>query len=1074
MSRKFFGFLAILVFSALLVPAQAVKGTLVGTISDQQGAPVAAAEVRAVEAGTQVTRTVSSDEQGNYSVLLVDAGSWTISVKKAGFKTASVAGVILRPNSVSRTDVVLELGQITESVTVAAVANDLQTDRVDVGRKIEATEMRELPLTFNRNYQGLLMLAPGVSRPFRPHSEFYNSQDHLSVNVNGQIRHGSSSLVEGIDNNWDDGNLSILVPPVEAIQTVDVVTSNYDAEFGRATGAVTNVILNSGTNQFHGSLFAFNRVSALRARNFFSATRPPQTYNLFGGTIGGRIVPNKTFFFADFQGVRDRLGSTTRITVPSSNFRSGNLASSPTEIYDPLTGTDSAGRGRTPFPGRVIPGGRISPISSRILAAMATPSNGDLTNNYLVNLSRAKDNNAFDVKVDHILSEKHSFFVRYSYQRPEVLDPPLYGDFGGPRAGGFAGSGLSRIQSPGLNWVATLNPTLVAEFRFGLARVRNDALPTSFGTTTARDIGIPGANIDEWSSGMSSIHIDGYDAPMVGFSASLPWRRAQTNFNLVNNWTKVAGRHTVKVGGSWQRQRNDLLQTQAFNPRGRFNFAAGPTALNGNPQLGFANAFASFLLDQPISYGRDLYVQFPTSRQWFAAGYINDKFQVSPKLTLDLGLRYELWPPSRPRFDNGYAGYDLATNQVIVSGMGGIAPDLGFKTSNKNFAPRLGFAYRIRQGTVIRAGYGISYLFRPTGGAGYPLGQANVFEPVNSFTSPGAMRTGFPAPVFLPVPQNGRFTPPVNVGVGVSRFDMPQPYVQSWNLAIQHKLPANFLIDVAYVGNVGINYLVNRNINASQVPGSGAATQPLNILYGRTNGVGQLEGSTTRYNSMQVKLDRRFTKGLALTTAYTWSKAMDVCSDRYCGPLIQTNFELNRARTDFDRTHILTQSFIYDLPLAGNGGALRRKLLGGWQMNGIFMAQTGAPVDVTISNASLNMPGNGNRPDISALPNRPMLVGPGLRWFDTSVFSAPSPNRFGYAGRNLFSGPGLVNLDASLFRNFTVRERYRLQFRAEAFNVTNTPHFNNPGGGFGSPTFGVVTSGIDDSRGIQLGLKMSF
>jgi hypothetical protein len=565
---------------------------------------------------------------------------------------------------------------------------------------------------------------------------------------------------------------------------------------------------------------------------------------------------------------------------------------------------------------------------------------------------------------------------------------------------------------------------------------------------------------------------------VVGYSPSLPWRRAWTNFDFVNNWTKIASSHMLKAGFNLRRIRTDLLQTQQFNPRGRFDFTPGTTALNGGPPSGYANAFASFLLDQPNQYGRDLYVHFPTVRQWVLVYYLQDKWQLRPSLTLDLGLRHELWPAARPRFARGFASWDPETNLVLVGGYGNIPPNLGYKGAWKSLAPRTGFAWRLGERTVIRAGYGISYLFRPQSFVGYPYQQVNVFNAPNAFVAAGSMASGFPPPVFVQVPDNGMFEPPLTVAVSARQIAIPHHYVQAWNLAVQRKLPWAFVLETAYVGNHGVNFLASKNINAGLILGAGAAGQPLNIKYGRRSAVSAYAGSDTHYHSLQVKFDRHFQAGLGITTAYTFQKSTDICSDRYCSPHVQYNFRLNRGRSDFDRTHVFIQSYIYELPFGRNRRWVTsgpwRWVVGDWQLNAIFTAQTGTPIHVTIDAASLNTPGNGNRPDVSGKPRVFGLVGTGAKWFDTSVFSPPTPARFGTAGRNILVGPGLVNVDFSIFRHFALTEKSRMELRAEAFNLSNTPHFNNPGGMFGTPTFGQVTTAQNDARAIQLGAKITF
>jgi hypothetical protein len=1057
--------------------SQADKGSLLGTVQDSTGAAVADADVKATQVETNVVRTTRTNEDGNFSFPLLDTGTYTVEVNRAGFKQAIRTNVQLDANSAIRADFALQVGNVSESVSVSASAAILQTDRADLTTKIERQTLQNMPLAFNRNYQGLIGLVPGASRPFRPHSSFYNSQDSLSTYVNGQFRQASSFMLEGINNDWDNGNLTVIVPPIEAIQTVDVTTANYDAEFGRVTGAVTNVVFRSGSNDWHGSAFAFNRVAKLAAKNYFALVKPPLVYNLFGATFGGPIKKNKTFFFVDYQGLRDREAAATgTLTIPTMAFRSGNLSASTTTIYDPATGNPD-GSGRTPFPGNIIPANRISPIAAKILSVIPAPILPGASGNYPYAVQQAKDTPSFDVKIDQSINQNNSLTVRYSYQAPTITVPPVFGIYGGPGNGAFAGTGNSRMQAPGLSYTHIFSPSLITEARFGISRVSNNVNQTDFRKTTAKDLGIGGANIDDWSSGMSSIVIAGFDSPLVGYSASQPWRRSQTNFEFSNTWTKTLGNHTFKWGTDLNRVRNDLLQTQTFDPRGKFLYAAGQTSTVGATNSS-ANSFASFLLDVPNQIGRDLYVEFPTVRQSYFYFFGQDKWQISRKLTVDLGLRFEDWLPATSHYKGQFVNYDPTNNSLLVGGYGNIPQNLGINGSS-HFAPRLGLAYRINEKTVVRSGFGVSYLFRDTSQYNFPSNQVSELNAINTYQPAGSMVTGFPAPILLTIPSNGIIpNAPTSLQYSVMPKDLVHGAVQAWNLAVQRELPYGFTLDVAYVGNHGVNNPVILQMNRGLILGAGAAGQPLNLAFGRRTSTPTTIGVSTSYNSMQSKLNRRFSNGFMLTTSYTYAKAIDYCSDRVCTPYNQFYFKQNRARSDFDKTHVYVQSFLYELPfgkgknwLSSGVGAM---LAGGWQLNGVFTAQTGGPLDLQYSNASLNTPFVNNRPNVNGDVKVFGVVKTGATWFDTSKFSAPVGVNFGNVGRNILTGPGLKNLDFSIFRKFVITERFNLELRAESTNLTNTPHFNNPGNSFGSSTFGVVTSALPDSRNIQLGAKLSF
>ena len=1065
--------------SASILHAQPVKATIVGTVRDSSGAVVVGAEVRATETNTNITRSVRSNESGYYVFAVIDPGVYRIDVESAGFRKASEPGVRVFSNSTARADFTLELGALSETMEVKAATPLLQADRVDTGRTIEATVVQDMPLGYNRNYQGLLVLAPGVTDVGRGYSVFYNSRDSLLNHTNGQTANAANFQVEGVDNNWDNGNLTIFVPPAEAIETVNMTTSGYDPEFGNATSVVTAVTLRSGTNNLHGSAFEFNKVSALSAKNVFATTKAPETDNMFGFALGGPIRKDKTFFFGDYQGMRDHSGSTIWATIPTMPFRTGDLSQSPSLIYDPATG-NSDGTGRTPFSGNIIPGDRISPIAAKLLALVPAPTYSGLGSNFEKNMVLAKNTEMADIKIDQQFTDRDRLSIRYSFQRPIVDQPPLYSAAaGGPMNHGLMGTGKAFIQAPGLDYTHSFSGTFLTEFRFGINRVRNDAYPSDFGQNTSADLGIAGVNINDFTSGLTDIRINGYDRPMVGYSGALPWRRSQTNFSAVTVWTKIVSNHMIKFGAELRRERNDLLQTDD-DPRGEWRFNAGPTALKGGTGTSFANSFASFLLDQPSLLTRGLAFNFPTRRTTALFTFVGDKWQVAPPLTLDVGLRHELWFPASIRYPlSGNVNYDPTTNSLIVGGIGNNPKDLGFPATTRSFAPRLGLSYRLNEQTVVRAGYGISYGFFGIGVSNYPVWQDNEFDAPNSYSRAASLAVGIPAPILVQVPQNGIINPaPLDMTYTVRPADLPHSYVQAWNIAVQRVLPSNFVLEVGYVGNHGVNLPVEQNINAGMVLGAAEDGQPLYPLFGRLAETDLIIGVPSSYNSLQVKLDRRLSGGFYLTTAYTYSKSIDFSSN-YMSPLGNNIIlSMNRGRADFDRTHVFVQSYTYQLPFGRKGRWLHSGpgewVLGGWQVNGIFSAKSGYPLGFSADESGLDAPGNSNTPDISGKVKIYGGVGSDQLWFDTSVFSDPAPLKFGNVGRNISRGPGLVNLDFSIFKRFSLREGTDLELRMESFNFTNTPHFDNPDCTLGDSTFGQVTTAENDSRTFRLGLKLRF
>jgi hypothetical protein len=1092
---------ALLGIAVVCAYSQAVNATLLGTITDSSGAVVPNAKVTVTETTTGVSRSGQTNESGNYSFPDLAPGQYAVAVELQGFKKENRKDISLLVNSSTRIDIQMTPGNVTETVEVTGAPPLLQTDRADTGAKLETIQTASLPLGTQRNYQSLLNLVPGTTRASFQHSQFFNAASSLQTEVNGQMRQGNSYQVEGIDNNERTGLLQIIVPPVEAIQAVDVSTSNFEAELGRASGANTNVMLKSGSNEFHGAGYEFLRNSELNARNFFDPSVGHLAYNYFGGNIGGPIKRNKIFFFGDFLRVTDHEANTNLGTIPPNSWRNGNLSTGSTQVYDPATGNPD-GTNRTPFAGNIIPANRISPIATKILNLVPgtnqPSSDASPSNNYFALLPFTKDTNSFDVKIDDAHSDKGRLSGRFSFGRPVVYQAPIFGIAGGFAQGAFAGTGVQKTYSTGINYNRIFTPTLISEFRVGVAHYRNDALNSDYGTTASKDIGIPGVNIDDWTSGLASINLNGgFSGPLVGYSASIPWHRAEANIDVVNTWTKTMGNHTIKWGADYRRLRDDLLQTQTINPRGNFNFGTAQTSLNlAGTKTSIVNNFASFLLDQPSDGGRDIAAYFPAlrGRQFFA--FLQDKWQVNTKLTIDAGIRWEFYPPPAPRFSAGFSNYNPDNNTLELAGVGSVPMNLGLQTSYKYFAPRLGIAYRLNSDTVIRTGFGVSYTPFPdnTYAYNFPVKQNNQYVTGASNYQPAvtgngqffSMATGFPAPQLAVIPSNGIIT---NPSLTQSDIVIPKnyrnPYVESWNFSVQRSIPLHFTLDVAYVGNHGVRSSATYNLNVPNtvdLMGKGNNGRPLYLKFGRTADTTQyFNGYSSMYNGLQVKLNRRFYNGLSITTAYTLAKGMSYQTGDDGGIWTYINARRSYARTDFDRKQTFVQSYVYDLPF-GVGRkwmhhGLLAKTIGGWQLNGILTLMTGTPMTFAANGTSLNTPGSPQTADqvadVTKLYGINTPAKGGSPWFSLASFAQPTGVRFGSSGRNILSGPNFFNADASLFKIFNFNEKIKMELRGEAFSVTNTAQFNNPTTDITSSNYGYVT-GAGGARGMQLGAKVSF
>ena len=1073
--------------------AQAVRGTLLGNVVDTQGATMPGVTVTATETQTNVARSAVTNASGHYVFANLKDGLYRVEAELSGFKKVSRDGVEVNVNSTVRVDLELQVGALSETVEVVQQTPVLQTDRADTGRTIEGRQVAELPLGYSRSFQGMWVTVPGTVTMTRPHSQFFNPQDSQETKFNGQSRLSNNVQIDGLDDNHKTGLLTVLIPSAESVDAVNVSTSNFDAEFGKAGGSVTTVVLKSGTNQFKGSVIAFGNTESTQARQYFSsasAAKPKTKYQQFGASLGGPIIKDKLFFFADYQRTVDNLGNTYRNVVPPAEWRNGNFSSASTTIYDPATG-NTDGTGRTPFPGNVIPVGRLSPVALKTLALLPLPNIPGVAfgqNNYEFSSTREKTTNAVNAKLNVNPSNKDQMSLRFSFQRPELFDPSTFGVYGGPANGGFGGSGTQNTYSGALTWTRTLSQSLIMEWRAGLSKYHNEALSQGSGLTTATDVGIPGANYDDFSSGMSQITINqGYTNPLLGFSASLPWDRGETTVSVVGMITKIAGNHTIKIGTEVGHNKDFLLQVQdAGGVRGQFTFNGSQTAIPTDSRAinGFANSFASFLLDVPGQIQRDIKViDEPGTEHWRLFAFAQDKWQVNQKLTVDLGLRWEYYTPFTGIADQGgLSNYDPSNNTVRVAGYGSVPQDVGVERNFKNFAPRLGFAYRFDEKTVLRGGFGTTIVPFPDNRYAYnfPVKQTNQLNAANSFVPAGKMANGFGAPDFFPIPDNGVVNASIpqlrNAQLFYVQPDLKEAKLHSWNVAFQRQLPWNLVGEAAYVGNVGRGILLpDFNINAGMTLGADNAGRPFNQLYGRTANVLSWLATNTRYHALQAKLDRRFRNGFLLTTSYTLSQAINYSEET--GIATPADLERSKGRAAFDRTHAFAASFIWDSPFLKDDKSALGWVFGGWQLSGIFTAYSGNPINFTADGATLRAPGNQQRPNLNGGdPEVFGAIGPGQLYFDTAVFSAPAQNTWGNMNRNdSIDGPGFWNVDLSLLKRLHFG-RVSAELRADAFNALNHPNFGNPNGAFGNATFGQVTgmSGSYSPRLVRFGVRLLF
>jgi hypothetical protein len=1141
--------------------SQAVNGTLVGTVTDANGAVVANAQVTILLADQSLVHSSVTNESGNFAEPDLPPGTYTVTVAAQGFKKEVRENIVLPINSTTRVDVSLSPGSVSETVEVTAAPPQLQTDRADISTTIEQTQIGNLPLSSGNSFQSLLNTVPGMAPVVFNNSQFYNANNDLSTNANGQSSYVNLYQIEGIDDDQRTGIHIILVPPAAAIQDVAITTNNFEAEFGRAVGTVVNVTLKSGSNAFHGSVFQSMENNGVNARNYF-ATGPNGrlVYNYTGGSLGGPILRDKLFFFADFLRVSDHESTTVNTNIPFYNVTGGNinLSGYSGQVYDPNTGdtadclggpsAGACGTGRTAFAGNLIPltNPGISTVGLSVLQdlnalarnpatnlASAAYIAGQTTNNFSANLPFSKGAISYDIKSDYNLSRQDHLSGRFSHQNTTTYQAPLFGAFlGGPASSGFEATGTAAAYSTGANYDHIFSPTLFTEARIGLAHLRNSAQQTDYGSDDARALGIPGNGPNgtdnvPTSSGQVAFQVsnfagngeNGTNNPLIGYSQSLPWLRAESNIDFANNWTKILGNHTLKAGTDIRRVRDDLLQGNNNAAAGTFYFsenqtsAPGATKFNG-AATGQANDIASVLFDVPYQVGQDTNSTFPCYRQTWLFFFVSDKWQATSRLTVDLGARYELYPPATPRKPGGFVNYNPSNDQLVLAGMDGNPSNLGMQTDYRNFAPRLGAAYRASEETVVRAGFGVSYVpFVDNSYAyNYPIKTSTFYTITPTYgaaLNPAGgvvnFTSGLPATPTVAFASNGTLAEgAANGTIGLANLYIPlnfrNAYVSSWNVALQQALAKDMSMQLAYVANHGTRIDSAQNINLPSVYGQSATYDPFNVAFGKTAAVTQyFLGDSSNYQSLQAQLTRRFSAGLAFSSALTWGKAQGYVTSPQDGALLfysgpkRRNYNL----LDFDRTLNFEQTVTYQLP-AGRGhrffsSGVASYVLGGWRTSAILSALSGLPFTISTTSATTGTTQTVNQ--IAPYQVTHSVSGAAnTAWFNPASFAAPSacvaysaanpvPCAVGSTQRNQFRGPGYFYDSLSVFKSFPILHEASLEARFDAFNLTNTPAFNLPTATLGS-NLGKITStlgsgvgnvnGVGGPRVLQAAAKITF
>jgi len=1092
--KQFIGVFCSFLMGAALSPvpsyAQADTATVVGTVVDGSGAVVPNASVTLLNTDTNTKTLVKTDPQGSYIATPLRIGNYSASVEVKGFKTETRGGILLQVQDRIRVDFTLQVGSVNEAVNVHETVPVVEQESSALGDVVSSEQITDLPLN-GRDYTQLATLTTGVVKITENGGGINGATSPTNGNaggafaVNGTRGNLNNFLLDGIDNNSNDNAGNILKTNVDAIQEFKVQTSNYSAEFGRSGGAVINATTKSGTNQFHGTAFEFLRNSALDARGFFappSQPKPPFRQNQFGGTLGGPILRNKTFFFMDYQGTRIGTSKTDISTVPTPAQINGDFSGflPNSQLYDPSSTTMVDGQVvRTPFAGNMIPASQLDPISHAIAQLYPTPNvAGALANNYIVNASGTEQVDEADVRADHNISERQQIFSRFSLsQTNRFQQPPLPGlaDGGSYSTGQY----IDDTRGAVIGYTFTISPTMVNELRIGFNREHYVDNKPSYGQNyPAAGLAVPGVPGNATVNGLTLFQISAYHT--LGEPGYTPTTSTSQEFQYGDTLSIVHGKHSLKLGPQLRWSQFNLFQIG--QPRGAFSFTGEFTADSPSSGDGSGNALADMLLGLPTTSTISTLTYFGNRQQSYG-GFIQDDYKITRNLTLNIGLRYDYTTPISEAH-NQQSNFDFATGQLVVAGQNGASA--GLVTADKDdFAPRLGLAWSVFKNTVIRSGYGRFFSYQEIR-TGDPLQLAYnlpfFYQP--TFISDGitpvlTVSGGFPS-----------LNPSQAIDAGVTASGsgvgshLHAPVLDEWNFNIQQQLPASILLEIAYVGSKSTHLQTLLDPNQVAVPGPGdiQSRRPY-PQYGPFTDI--VDRGNSSYNALEIKGEKRLSKGLMFLSAFTYSKSMNDQPEICCSspwPQNSYNVAADRGPSDFDEKFRWVSSFDYELPIGKGHNYLGSNrvgdlLFGGWHVGGIFTIRSGFYFSPLMGYDPSNTGSIGLvRTDRSCNGNLPSGQQSPSLWFDPTCFPLPTTYAFGNAGKNVLLGPGGVSSDFDFRKLFNITEHKSLEFRVEIFNTFNHPVFAQPDNYItdGPGATGVITSTVLPQREIQFGVKLHF
>jgi hypothetical protein len=1094
--------LSLTVLSAM---AQTTTGSIIGLVTDSTGAAVPNATVTVTRVDTGIATKTTTNSSGNYVVTPLQSGPYSVTVEAQNFKKSVSGGITLNVQDRIAVNVTLEVGQVTETVEVQGAAPPLQTDTSYLGQVVDSQKIVDLPLN-GRFFTRLAVLTAGAA----PTAPGARDERTGGFSANGVRPYQNNYLLDGIDNNSLSEDLTneasfVVGPSPDAIAEFKVQTNSMSAEFGRSGGAVMNVTLKSGTNQFHGSVFEFLRNSALDAKNFFdpaTGPTPPFKQNQFGAAVGGPVeLPhyngkNRTFFFIDYQGTRIRTAHTFLATLAPLAWRTGNFSGF-NPVLDPNTTTIQNGETvRQPFPNNQIPLQRFDPASLKLISFMPAPnvpgsvSLTGIANNYLSNPVEPDTTDQGDVRIDHKISDKDSLFARFSMADqnltpPAAIPPPL------SAAAFSSGDWTNNTRQAVFSETHIFSPRVINEFRAGYTRLRTERLQFNANDNLSTQVGIPGIPFTANNGGLPRFSVSGVST--FGSATYQPTREFQNVFHLIENVSLITGRHTIKLGAEWKPSVNFSI-LQPPTPRGGFSFNGNSTR-DPNNRGGSGFGFADFALGIPSNASIASFIN-DTFQQPGYFFYAQDDFKVNNRLTFNIGIRYEFISQPRERRD-AEANYNIATGALDIANKRNDALPASFfpqipinrdaprqlvPQDRNNWAPRFGFAFKLTNKTVIRAGYGIFY-------SSYEAGPLSIPNPGNN--PPFYVQSNFPAVNFsTPNPIVNQ----LSRGLPLNAFSNPaapslfsldpafrDPYVQHWNFGIQQDLGFNTVWEISYAGSAGKKLYEFRNVNQplpTTDPNADVDPRRPRPFLGSDLTYWCSCGSST-YHSLQTKVEKRFSSHLSFLGAYTYGKSIDEQSqaslgfDNSTSVRSEYNYRWEKSRSDYDQTHRFVVSYTYEVPFGENLKGAAKLLANGWQLVGIHSFTTGTPFTIHAMTDFSNAGGDARPNAVVGVSDEPSGGRSRQQWFNPAAFTNPVSGQFGNVGRNTISGPGNVTIDFSIFKNFPINERARFQFRTEFFNLINHPNFRSPSTTYDGSNPGELTA-AGTSRQIQFAIKLLF